>query len=483
MTKPNQQPTTHVLQIIERLRATSSRNEKEAILTELKKTAEIEEQVQQFFYMTYDPLINYWYSGPFETDKKPPGQFSLFDDIVTHDLGTVKNRVVTGNKGRALLQNVCDSLTYQDRELFNLVLARDAKCGVTATTINKIWPGLVPVFSVMLCQNYDDKTKKKIKFPAYVQLKYDASRVCVFVDEFCVTYKTRNGKTYFIDDHELDTEFLELRTKILERLGNLENATQQLVFDGELYQINDVTGKIENRQTSNGVATKLIRNTASEQETHRIGITLWDFVTIDSFIAGKDTTKYKDRLGLLYSALFGTSISRTQSDENHMTYSGDKKRRRVFLAETKTVESEKEALQWSDELIEKGEEGVIIKNVDGPWQNKRSNDCLKIKAVLEADLKITGFEYGKGKYADKIGALLCETADGKVKVAVGSGLSDEQRSTLFLSATDNVIGKIAAIKYNAVIPNAEKNSDGYTLFLPRFVEIREDKTEADIITL
>ena len=56
---------------------------------------------------------------------------------------------------------------------------------------------------------------------------------------------------------------------------------------------------------------------------------------------------------------------------------------------------------------------------------------------------------------------------------VGSGLTDEQRKDFF---TSELIGKIVAVKYNARIKNKAGEE---SLFLPIFLEVREDKTEAD----
>ena len=70
-----------------------------------------------------------------------------------------------------------------------------------------------------------------------------------------------------------------------------------------------------------------------------------------------------------------------------------------------------------------------------------------------------------------VGAYLCESEDGIIKVAVGSGFSDEQR-VIDLS----VISKIMAVKYNARIKNKQGEE---SLFLPIALEIREDKTTAN----
>ena len=41
---------------------------------------------------------------------------------------------------------------------------------------------------------------------------------------------------------------------------------------------------------------------------------------------------------------------------------------------------------------------------------------------------------------------------------------------------DGLIGKVVACQYNVVIND---KSGGWSLFLPRFIEVREDKDEAD----
>ena len=71
-----------------------------------------------------------------------------------------------------------------------------------------------------------------------------------------------------------------------------------------------------------------------------------------------------------------------------------------------------------------------------------------------------------------IGSLCCESADGKVKVYVGSGFTDEQRN----ASPSEYYDKIIAVKYNARIKNV---SGEESLFLPIFLEVRNDKEVAD----
>ena len=122
-----------------------------------------------------------------------------------------------------------------------------------------------------------------------------------------------------------------------------------------------------------------------------------------------------------------------------------------------------------------GYEGIILKDGRGIWEDKRAKHQIKFKGEMECDLKIVGIEEGTGKYVGKLGAIICESADSIIKVNVGSGFNDIQRSTL-----KDLVGKIVAVKYNARIKNKQGEE---SLFLPIFIEIREDKDEADLSCL
>ena len=70
--------------------------------------------------------------------------------------------------------------------------------------------------------------------------------------------------------------------------------------------------------------------------------------------------------------------------------------------------------------------------------------------------------------------MICESRDGSLTVSVGSGLTDANRKDFM---TENLVDKIVAVKYNSRITNSAGEE---SLFLPIFLELREDKTEADL---
>lgn len=146
---------------------------------------------------------------------------------------------------------------------------------------------------------------------------------------------------------------------------------------------------------------------------------------------------------------------------------------KIHVVEYQDVNNLEEANIIFNKYLSEGQEGIILKSKTGNWEDKRSKSQIKFKAELDCDLKIVGVEEGTGKYIGMLGAVICETSDGILRVNVGSGFSDEQRKELF---KENLISKIVAVKYNARIKNKKGEE---SLFLPIFIEIREDKDVAD----
>jgi ATP-dependent DNA ligase len=145
---------------------------------------------------------------------------------------------------------------------------------------------------------------------------------------------------------------------------------------------------------------------------------------------------------------------------------------KIHLVETTEVYSLDAAQKIFEEYLANGQEGIILKSQSGVWENKRAKHQIKFKGELECDLRIVAIQPGTGKYEGMLGAILCESADGVLKVSVGSGFNDDQRNQ-----GDELVGKIVAVKYNAKIVNKQGE---VSLFLPIFIEIRNDKDVADL---
>jgi hypothetical protein len=435
-----------IYSIIEQLAADNSRLAKEAILIKHKDN----KLLQDVFKAALNPFVQYYIR------KIPAYTTKLRIDFITlpealDALKMLSERHFTGHAAIAHLTYILEMASEDNAKIIERIIAKDMRCGVSENTVNKIWPGLIPTYPVMLASGYDQKLIDKIKLPAYVQLKLDGMRFNAIVKSGTVELRSRNGKEVTIPNPSFAIPFI----KMAEHYG------EDMVFDGELL-VGDHTGVAVNRQTGNGILSKGIKGTMSETEAKNVQATLWDAITYTSFLAGKDEEKYCDRFAKLSNAI-------SDMKSNYPNF-----RQYVSLVWNKQVADIAEAQSYFEKFLAEGQEGTILKDKNGIWEDKRSKGQIKFKGELECDLKVVGWEEGTGKNVGRLGALVCESSDGVIKVNVGSGYSDPQRNEYTKKAT---VGKIITVKYNARIK--ERSGESESLFLPIFIELREDKNKAE----
>lgn len=423
-----------ILNILDEINSSASRLHKESVLKRERDNADLKEA----FRLAYDPYTQFYIRKI--PDHKPQGKDSLKSAMSR--LSLLSSRTVTGNAGIEHLKIVLGSVNQADATVIERIIAKDLRCGVSEATINKNWPGLIPEYPVMLASVYDDKLIDKITWPAMVQLKMDGMRFNAIVQNGKCEFKTRNGRTVDLLG-ELEAEFIRLA------------AGADVVFDGELTCHNS-DGSIMDRKTGNGILNKAVKGTISAAEAQLVHATLWDIIDLKDFRAGLSQRVYDFRFNWLTKQIYSP---------------------RLHVVEYNYVDNLEQARDKFTEYFNNGFEGIILKDTTAVWENKRSKSLIKFKGELECDLKVIGWEEGTGKNVGRLGALVCESADGLIKVNVGSGFTDEDRNTIKAEA---VIGRIVAIKYNARIKNKSEGAIE-SLFLPVFLEIREDKTEADSI--
>lgn len=434
-----------IYKVLEELRVTSSRLEKEAILKKNEKNAVLKQAV----FLALDPYTQFYQR---KIPKYAPAKKNQADSLqsVLDSLYVLFSRQTTGNEAIAFLTKLLSSLTEEDAKVLECVIQKDLDCGVQESTANKIWKDLIPTFPCMLASAYDQKLVDKVQFPALVQLKMDGMRFNAIVDAHTKTveYRSRNGKEILIDNWLLDEAFLAMAKNI---------GMAEVVFDGELLVV-DSTGKPMDRKTGNGILNKAVKGTISEAESKQVRATIWDVIPLLYFRQGKCDVDYETRLATVV-----TAVDNLGGNLKHL----------VSVVETTIADSLYKAQKLFETYHAAGQEGIILKTRDGIWEDKRAKHQIKFKGELECDLLCVGWEEGTGKNKGKLGALVLTSSDGKINVSVGTGLTDEMRSTL---TPKMVEGKIVTVKYNARINN-KKGED--SLFLPVFLEIREDKTTAD----
>ena len=450
---------TKVQSILEKLENTNSQKEKIEIL---KTMNEIQ---KRWFSLCYNSLITFGVKKiPEYTSESNSLDTVSIMDILEKEFVT---REITGNAAIERLRDILSNA--EEPEAVERLIKRDARCSVNSTLLNKVFPNLIPEIPCMLAQPMNEKTLKNIKFPAFSQLKADGMRCIAFITSNNVRMFSRNGT-------EIICEPLKNTLMTIGQIEeNLLSDNVALMLDGELICYKD--NKLLDRKTSNGICNKVLKGTANENELNLIQMQLWDIVKIDSnTFSPLEDKSYEARLEDLYSILNMSVFSKLE------------------VIPTEVVNSMEEALEHFQKMLSQGLEGTILKNQDAKWSNTRSKDLVKLKEENTIDLLVVDIEEGSGDFEGGLGAIICETSDKKLRVRVGTGFSFEDRGFVndlsngkkvvkqiksLEEVSKNYLGKIVEVKYNQIIKS--KGKDEMSLFLPRLVCVRNDKSTANSI--
>lgn len=478
--------------IISQIANTPGSNDKIAILASHKNN----EVLKKVCWYTYNPTLNFYtkqmideseYSKENTNGDTIESAFPVLDKLIA--------REITGGAANAAIKEVASNMTLFDRMVLNKIIDRDLACGISIKSIKKVWPDLIPETPYMRCSG-KEKTAN-ITYPAIIQQKCDGMFVNAVYKDGEIEYITRSGSKF------------KAKTLSNELINNIERwedekyeelTLRPFVIHGELL-VKGKEGSVESRKTGNGLINSMIKldetiqtlekkfnasktqkqrekifaemelkkQQAEETERNLIFIA-WDTVYYDEWLAGIDDRRYDDRLFFLQ--YFTTS-------------------ERIRLVENKIVNSYEEAIEFFNDQLNRGYEGAVLKNLHFPWKNHTSPDQIKLKAERECDLICVGWKYGTGDIKEGIGTLICESADGMIQVGIGYGLSMEERglervdkenSSLGWKKIEDFdlnkyVGRIITVKFNEVIKAEGKAT--WSLFLPAFIEDRDDKTEAD----
>jgi len=189
---------------------------------------------------------------------------------------------------------------------------------------------------------------------------------------------------------------------------------------------------------------------------------LFDIIPLDKFQEGKFAVKQRDRTAWL-----------KQWYEDNMTKLPNVTVLDHAVVDLDTDQGQKLFSMYNKSAVENGYEGIMIKDLNAPYECKRSTAWLKLKPFIEVSLEVVNVEEGTGRNVGRLGAFVCSgDDDGKnIKVNVGSGFSDSNRDSFWASHVelDNIVGQIVEVRADAVT----QNQDGsYSLRFPRFLRFR-----------
>lgn len=338
----------------------------------------------------------------------------MFIYLSLHNSGTDVNIGV--------VQGYINSLDEDLQDFVRGLLTKSLKIGADAKTVNKVIPGLIYTFEIMLGSKADlNKLPKGDKF---VTEKFDGQRCFTIIKNGKITMKSRQNK-----------EITGL-TEVLESIK--QTGLNDICLDGELLAINSDYESVY-KDTMKIISTK------NEVKTG-IKYMVFDIVTLEEFENKKKTDIYSIRRSVL------ENIKETE-----------------FLKITPILyygKDDNKVLEVLNKCRQNGAEGCMI-NLDKPYEFKRSKTLLKLKVMNSCDLKIIGFEEGDGKYKGTLGNLICDYKG--YQLGVGSGFSDKQREQIW-NNQEKYLNRIAEIQY---FEETYNDKGGLSLRFPVFKCIRE----------
>jgi len=368
--------------------------------------------IKQFEFA--EPMVN---EGGYYHIQVTDTMFTLLEKFM--------KREITGDAARNEIKRLSGMMTEEEQDIFYKILKKDLNCGVAEGIANKVFPKLIPEFELQLAQ--PSKFLKRVRYPCLVQAKYDGVRVVALVEpkENDVTYYSRNGKQ-FMNFSCFNKELLQLSNK------------EPKMFDGEVIgpRGDDFRGIMQQCRRKFDV------------EPAGLNFNVFDWMPMHHFVRQVATLLQRDRTDCLIE------LSEKRDTQQ-----------RVFVVKGQICNSEEELMDYYDGCVQNGYEGIIIKDLDGEYEFKRSVSWIKMKPKDTIDLKVTEIQEGRGKYAGKLGAFIVEREG--VVINVGSGLKDEERISLE-EAQKLYVGKVIEIEFDSITPDK-------SLRFPRFKRVREDK--------
>jgi DNA ligase-1 len=414
-----------VHEILAALKATSSRTDKLNILKDNSGHGVLKD----VFLYAYDPRRKYFLT---KVDNiHAPGNNVLSSQLIKEIFEPLANREVTGKAAQQHFIDTTADLTQAHYDIAVAILERDLDVGCTVSSMNKVWKDIIYVQPYMRCSLPSEVNLDCLDWDngIIIQLKEDG-----MWSEVSAYYVTSRAGNQFYDEY---TKAIQTEA-VNKGLGNRK-------LNGEF--LIEKAGIILPRTEGNGIINSISQDGKLEDDEKLI-YSVWDITT-----GVGDKKVYEDRLAELKEFVSGmTSIRLIESD---VVYSKD------------------DAWVFYRKQLAKNKEGAVIKTKTGLYKDGTSKDQIKLKITAELDLKIVGFNPGKGKFKATFGSIQLESSDGKLACSV-SGIKDKLRKEIH-ERREELLGTIVTIKSNGIMYNDDINS----LFLCRFAELRTDKTEAD----
>lgn len=316
--------------------------------------------------------------------------------------------------------------------------------------VKQIWPNHADHIS---CYNDKFLTKLFQDSPITIQPKYDGERMLIHFD---------NGEVYCTSRRfsKKTGRYMENQDK----LPKLKPIAQLLKNKGWDYTVLDCECYSNDWSTVVGVLHSLPERAIELQKSCEVKFAVFDCIWYNGEYVGD--VRYNERL-----TLAKTLIKRINQPWLHFVGSIDMLGE-FHQNESETIRNEmysKAMIEWyMNQAISLGFEGIVVKPLTHKYYDKAM--CLKVKKFETLDVVVCGYQQGKGKYENTIGALEVgyydEETDSIVKISKVNCGTDEDRD-YWRDNWDTLKNSVIEVKCQEITDRSLRH--------PVYIRRREDK--------
>jgi DNA ligase-1 len=391
--------------LVNELKSTNSSNAKKEILARYP-------DCKPLLWYVLNPFINFYITS---NNLKKRSDLLMKEGSDTPSLkellDLLTSRKVTGHNAIKLANTfINDNSEYED--ILHGIIDKNLETRVDAKLANKVWPGFIPEFEVVLAKNYKDY-EDKISFEDdwYASRKLDGVRCIAVVDE--------NGKVDFFSRKGKDFYTLDVIREAIEEIG-----FKNIVLDGEICIVDEDGNE--------------------------------DFSSIMKEIRKKDHTILNPRykiFDLIPKEDFEKKYSELSLSERYEDiFKTIEKNNFINVVPQWKISSKEDVAKLMGKASTLGWEGLILRK-DVPYEGKRTKDMLKVKSFHDGEYRVKDVLMEEIRYFDSNGdeckdemlsAIIIEHRGYEVKV--GSGFSIVDR-IYYHKNPSQLIGKEVTVVY------------------------------------
>jgi hypothetical protein len=361
--------------------------------------------LRDILYYAYTPLVNFGVGAvrytaiPLEDTgfQVEPIEFLMLCRRLTEG-------ELVGAEAVAAVRQHIEAYPPEYRQMVCNIFAQKLRIGVPPKSINKIFPNLIPVFSMMHFRSYEPG---KLKFPVYVSPRLEGMRVLVAKDAKGIAMWSKYGVPMLGVTH------------VLEAVRSLPEG----YYDGVLMHPDGM-------QVAVNVTLRSLKNPHPELLNVTFHIT--DHVEISDWDSPR--VYAQDRFLELRNSI---AAHRLEFPASPLHYNPHVK-----------VSKSYELLKAHKSFVAGGFIGTMVQGNE-PYIHKKTYGYMELTEFCTMSARVISWELGNKNmlFENHMGRLHCEDLESGVRFPLGSGFEQKDRNI-----TDAWVGKIVELKYSYLDP-------------------------------